>query len=1051
MAFPPLDPKVTADALEKQLLATWKHERLFERTLEAARYGPPFVFYEGPPTANGRPGIHHVFARTIKDLVCRYHSMLGQAVTRIAGWDTHGLPVEIEIEKQLNISGKKQIEAYGVEAFNRLCRESAFTYKADWEALSDRIGYWLDYEHAYITYTNDYIETVWWLLKRLYDKALLYKGHKVLPYCPRCETALSSHELAQGYETVQTNSVYVTFPLEQDPRRQLVVWTTTPWTLLSNVAVAVHPDLEYGEYELDGTRYILAAARAGDVKVGHRAIGEGTRIATYRGRDLTGQRYLRPLEVVPLPRDGQRPVIVAGPFVSDEEGSGLVHLAPAFGADDYQTAQQHGLAFVNPVGADGKFVDIRWPEINGKLVTDKETNRLIIDRLKREGRWLETRPHSHSYPFCWRCDSALIYYARTSWFVRTTALKARMLEVNQHVEWHPPEVGSGRFGEWLANNVDWALSRDRYWGTPLPVWECERHAEHREVMGSFTELFERAGKPKGEFDPHRPYIDGYTWSCKECGGAMRRTPEVIDAWFDSGAMPYAQWHYPFAHQADFQSHFPADFICEGVDQTRGWFYSLLAIGAAAFDQGVYRNVIVNELVLDAQGQKMSKSRGNVVNPWQVIEESGADAVRLYLLGQSQVWVPKRFDVAQIRELVSGPVNALRNTYGFFALYAEEWSPATPAPPVAQRPLVDRWLLARLDETVTAVREAWNHYDVTAGVRAILDFVEGDVSRWYVRVNRARFWAPDRAADPAALATLHEALVTAARLLAPAAPFLADWLHRALVGTSVHVALFPADQGRREPELETAMAAVRRLASLARAAREARDLRVRQPVSKIQVAVPPAVKGPLLRDLLDILAAEVNAKDYEVVASDHQLVTPRGKANFRSLGKRYGKDTPGAAVVAAELSAEQLLALERGETVRRGEYEFHPEDVTVTREVKSDWVVEADGPYVVALDPRLTDDLVQEGLAREVVNRVQRLRKEAGYDHSTRIELSVSGAPEVVTATEAFQDFVEGETLARRTVLGGMLEDADVTRELDIEGRRVTIALRRHDGRKGGTR
>jgi isoleucyl-tRNA synthetase len=1051
MAFPPLDPKLSADALEKQLLATWKHERLFERTTEAARYGPPFVFYEGPPTANGRPGIHHVFARTIKDLVCRYHTMLGQAVTRIAGWDTHGLPVEIEIEKQLNISGKKQIEAYGIEAFNRLCRESAFTYKADWEALSDRIGYWLDYEHAYITYTNDYIETVWWLLKRLYEKQLLYRGHKVLPYCPRCETALSSHELAQGYETVQTNSVYVTFPLAQDPHRQLVVWTTTPWTLLSNVAVAVHPDLEYGEYELDGTRYILATARAGEVRVGHRTIAEGSQVAGYRGRDLAGQRYVRPLEVVPLPQEGQRAVIVAAPFVSADEGSGLVHLAPAFGADDYQAAQQHGLAFVNPVGADGKFQDTRWPEINGRLVTDKETNRLIIDRLKREGRWLETRPHSHSYPFCWRCDSALIYYARTSWFVRTTALKARMLEVNAQVDWHPPEVGSGRFGEWLANNVDWALSRDRYWGTPLNMWECDRHPEHREAIGSFAELFERTGKPKRDFDPHRPYIDALTWTCTACGGTMQRTPEVIDAWFDSGAMPYAQWHYPFAHQADFQAHFPADFICEGVDQTRGWFYSLLAIGAGAFDQGVYRHVVVNELVLDAQGQKMSKSRGNVVNPWQVIEAWGADAVRLYLLGQSQVWQPKRFDAAQIGEVVGGFLNALRNTYGFFALYAEAWSPAAPVPPVPQRPLVDRWLLARLDETVTTVRDAWNEYDVTAGVRAILDFVEGDVSRWYVRVNRARFWAPDRAADPAALATLHEALVTSARLLAPAAPFFADWLHRALVGTSVHVALFPADQGRREPELVAAMAAIRRLASLARAAREARNLRVRQPVAKIQVAVPPGVKGPLLRDLLDILAAEVNAKDYEVVASDHELVTLRGKANFRSLGKRYSKDTPRAAAAAGELSAEQLLALERGETVRHGAYEFHADDVTVTREVKSDWVVEADGPYVVALDPRLTDDLVQEGLAREVVNRVQRLRKEAGYDFSTRIELSLTGAPDVVAAAEAFRGFVEGETLARRTVLGAVLEDADVTRELDIEGRRVTIALRRFDGRKGGTR
>jgi isoleucyl-tRNA synthetase len=1052
MSYRLFDPKLSTDALERQLLATWKHERLFERTQETMRYGPPFVFYEGPPTANGRPGIHHVFSRTIKDLVCRYHTMQGQGVTRIAGWDTHGLPVEIEVEKTLGINGKKQIEAYGVEKFNRLCRENVFTYKTDWESLSERIAYWLDYAHPYITYTNEYIETVWWLLKRLHEKALLYRGHKVLPYCPRCGTALSSHELALGYEEVQTNSVYVTFPLAADPKRQLLVWTTTPWTLLSNVAVAVHPDIEYGEYEVNGIRYIVAVERAGDVHVGGKPLGQAARVAGYRGRDLVGQKYVRPLEVVPLPQEGQRAIVVAGGFVSAEEGTGLVHMAPAFGADDYAVAQQYGLAFVNPVAPDGTFQGTRWEEINGALVTDKETNRLIIERLKHEGRWVETRPHTHTYPFCWRCDSALIYYARSSWFVRTTAVKARMLEVNGEVGWHPPEVGSGRFGEWLENNVDWALSRDRYWGTPLNVWECEREREHREVIGSYAELAERWGKPlPADFDPHKPFIDGYVWACRECGGTQRRVPEVIDAWFDSGAMPYAQWHYPFEHQADFKAHFPADFICEGVDQTRGWFYSLLAIGVAAFDSAVYKHVIVNELVLDAQGQKMSKSRGNVVNPWQVIEEVGADAVRLFLLGQSQVGVRKRFDRQQIPKVAGGFLNTLRNTYDFFAGYAADWTPESGAPPVAERPLADRWLLARLDEVVVAVRGAWNDYDVTAGVRAIMDFVVDDLSNWYVRTNRPRFWAPDRAADPACLATLHEALVTTARLLAPAAPFLADWLHRALAGTSVHLASFPADQGRREPDLLQAMAAVRKLASLARAARETRGLNVRQPVAKLQVAVPAAVKGRAFADLLDTLAAEVNAKGIEVAGSDHDLVRLKGKADFRSLGKRYAQDTPRAAAAVSQLTAEELQALERGEPVRAGPFVLQPGDVTVTREVVSDWAVQADGPYVAAVDPRLSQDLVQEGLARELVNRVQRLRKEVGYEYTTRIELSVAGADDVVAAVSAFQGFVAGETLARRIVLGAVLEEADVTREVDIEARRVTIALRRHDGRKGGTR
>ena len=1064
MAYPPSDLTQSIDELEKHLLATWKHERLFTRVSDATRYGPPFIFFEGPPTANGRPGIHHVFSRTLKDLVCRFHTMLGQAVTRIAGWDTHGLPVEIEVEKALKINGKREIEAYGVERFNKLCRESVFKYKTDWEALSDRIAYWLDYERPYITYSNNYIETVWWLLKRLYEKALLYRGHKVLPYCPRCGTALSSHEVAQGYETVQTNSVYVAFPLlgrKGDIPRELVIWTTTPWTLVSNVAVAVHPDLEYGEYALADQNgktlhYIAAVARAGDVHVHGRPLAQGELVKTHTGRALIGKKYARPLEIVALPAEGQRAVVVAGSFVSADEGTGLVHMAPAFGADDYAVGQQNGLVFVNPVAPDGTFRGTTWPEIEGKLVTDKETNRLIIERLKQEGRWLETRPYSHSYPHCWRCDSPLIYYARSSWFVRTTAVKARMLEVNAHVDWHPPETGSGRFGEWLENNVDWALSRDRYWGTPLNVWECDaaRGGDHREVIGSYDELAQRWGKAlPAEFDPHKPYIDAYTWQCRDCSGTMRRVPEVIDAWFDSGSMPYAQWHYPFDHQADFKAHFPADYICEGVDQTRGWFYSLLAIGVGAFDAPVYKHVIVNDLLLDVHGQKMSKSRGNVADPWKVIGEHGADAVRLYLLGQSQVWLPKRFDERQIPEVAGGFLNTLRSTYDFFRRYAQDWNPPAEADatPPAARPAADRWLLARLDEVVTAVRDAWSAYDVTAGVRAIMDFVGEDLSRWYIRRNRPRFWAPDRATDPVALEALHEAMVASVRLLAPAAPFISDWVHRALTGTSVHLAPFPSDRGHREPELLAAMSTVRRLASLARAARESRNLRVRQPLARMQLAVPAAAQGPALSDLLDILAAEVNVKNVQVVASDHDLVRLRGKANFRTLGKRYGKDTPAAAAAVGDLTAEQLQALEQGQAVTTGDWEFQTEDVTVTREVASECLVQADGPYVVALDPELNEDLVQEGLAREVVNRVQRLRREAGYEYTTRIELSISGAEDVVAATRAFQGFVEGETLARRMVIGTALDEPDLQRDVDIEGRRTTIALRRHDGRKGGTR
>jgi isoleucyl-tRNA synthetase len=1053
MAFPAW-PSLTPNQLEQQQLQLWKAEGLFRQTLAAQRSGPPFVFYEGPPTANGRPGIHHVFSRTIKDLVCRFHAMRGESVTRIAGWDTHGLPVEIEVEKELRLSGKKDIERFGVEKFNARARKSVFKYQAEWESLSDRIGYWLDYEHPYITCSNEYIETVWWLLQRLHQRDLLYRGHRVLPYCPRCGTVLSSHELALGYEEVTTNSIYVTFPLEADPSRQLLVWTTTPWTLLSNVAVAVHPELEYGEYQVGDRRIVLATARAGlpsSSEPGAPSFSDIGPLRTFKGRELLGLRYRRPLETVPLPQDQASRLVVPGEFVSAEDGSGLVHMAPAFGADDFQAGIDHELALVRPVAPDGTFVGTDWPEIEGRPVTDKKTNDLIVQRLKQEGRWHLTEPYTHSYPHCWRCSSPLIYYARDSWFVRTSAVKDRMLEMNRQVDWHPPEVGSGRFGEWLENNVDWALSRDRYWGTPLPVWVCQNDPAHVEVIGSYAELARRWGRAlPDEFDPHKPFIDGYTWSC-HCGGEMRRTPEVIDTWFDSGAMPYAQWHYPFEHQREFEQHFPADFICEGVDQTRGWFYSLLAIAATAFDSLAYRHVVVNELVLDPEGQKMSKSRGNVVDPWAMIDQFGADTIRLYLLASSQVWLPKRFDPRTIPDVAGKFFNAWRNSYVFFAEYAGDWSPVN-SPGLESRTLVDRWLLSRLDATVETVKEAWSGYDVTTGVRAIMDFVVEDLSQWYVRRNRPRFWAPDAEADPAALATLHETLTTVSRLLAPAAPFVSDWLHRALAGTSVHLAGFPVPRQVRLPELESAMDAIRRLASLARSAREERNLRVRQPLRRMQVAVPAGVRGPLLDELLELLQSEVNVKQIEIVASDTDLVRLRPRPNFRTLGKRYGKRTPAVAAAAASLTPGQLRELEGGSPATldlEGEpVTYLPEDVAVEREVASDWMVQSNGSFVVALDPWLDESLQREGLAREVVNRIQRIRKEAGYAYTDRIELWIDGDPPVHEAVTEHADFIRGETLARRLKLAARAPAPDLEQRVDLDGHGVVVGVQRYqDGRE----
>jgi isoleucyl-tRNA synthetase len=1071
----PAWPDVSADELERGQLELWKSEDLFRRTLEASKDGAPYVFYEGPPTANGRPGIHHVFARTIKDLICRFHAMQGRQVTRIAGWDTHGLPVEIEVEKELGLNGKKEIETFGVAEFNARARQSVFKYQSEWEELSDRIGYWLDYEHPYVTCSNEYIESVWWLLRRLHERELLTRGHRVLPYCPRCGTVLSSHELALGYEEVTTNSVYVTFPLADDPGRQLLIWTTTPWTLLSNVAVAVHPDLEYAEYPVDGRTIILATARAelpsGKEEIAQAAGGVGrgrqsararrtavpfralTPVRTFKGSELVGLRYERPLEVVPLPDDKASRVVIAAGFVTADDGSGLVHMAPAFGADDYAAGQEHGLALVRPVAADGTLTGTTWPEIEGRRVTDRETNDLIIQRLKRDGRWHLTQPHSHTYPHCWRCSNPLIYYARDSWFVRTSAVKHRMLAHNAEVNWHPPEVGSGRFGEWLENNVDWALSRDRYWGTPLPVWVCDQDPSHVEVIGSYAQLAERWGTElPADFDPHKPFVERYEWACA-CGGRMRRTPEVIDTWFDSGAMPYAQWHYPFEHEAEFTAHFPADFICEGVDQTRGWFYSLLAIATTAFDATAYRHVVVNELVLDPDGQKMSKSRGNVVSPWEMVKEFGADTVRLYLLASSQVWLPKRFDRNTIPEVAGGFFNTLRNSYKFFADYV---TAAPRAMPPAERTLADRWLLSRLDAAVEAVDAAWSAYDPTAGVRAIMDFVVTDLSNWYVRLNRARFWAPDADADAAAAATLHEALVTVARLLAPAAPFASDWMHRGLTGTSVHLARFPVVRGNRDPALESAMDAVRTLSSLARAARDDAAIRVRQPLRRMQVAVPAAVRGGLASELLELLRTEVNVKQVDVVGSDADLVRLRAKANYRTLGKKHGKGTPAVAAAVGGLTQDQLRALESGQPVTidldAAALAVEPDDLTIEREVTSDWLVQSSGPFVVALDPYLDDELRREGLAREVVSRIQRLRREAGYEYTTRVQLWIDGDRSVLDAVRAHADAIRHETLARRLEIGRRAPNPDTQQQFEMDGLAVVVGVRRSDesGHGGST-
>jgi isoleucyl-tRNA synthetase len=1071
--YTPVPADQPADELERALLERWREEDLFARTLEARAGGEPFVFFEGPPTANGKPGIHHVFARTIKDLFCRHRAMKGHLVHRKAGWDTHGLPVEIEVEKRLGISGKQDIEKLGVAEFNRLCRESVFTYRGDWERLSERIGYWLDYDDPYVTYSPAYVESVWWALATLYRKKLLYRGHKILPYCARCGTALSSHEVAQGYEDVDDPSVYVALDLgsvggavvdDADglpgrTARRILVWTTTPWTLVSNTALAVHPDLTYVELRktnsTDTRTIIMAEARAAAV-LGDDYATRWTRVGTLTGAELVGARYRRPFDWLPYPAGTEHEIIVGESFVSADDGSGVVHMAPAFGADDYAAGRRHNLAFLQPVTARGEFSD-DVPVVGGQFV--KHADPTLIEELQQRGVLWKAGTMTHSYPHCWRCGTPLLYYARTSFFVRTSSYKDEMLSRNARVGWHPPAVGSGRFGEWLENNVDWAISRDRYWGTPLPVWVCSANAEHLDVLGSYAELAERTGTTLGaDFDPHKPSVDEHSWACREagCSGTMHRTPEVIDTWFDSGSMPFAQWHYPFEHKDALATRYPGDFIAEGLDQTRGWFYSLLAIATGLGDAlpnntsdqaAPYRSVVVNDLVLDAEGRKMSKSRGNVVDPWAVFSRHGVDAVRLFLVSSTKVWEPRSFDENLIRQGAGRFLLTLKNIYsGMFAQYANfGWAPSSADPAPAERPLLDRWILSRLATVERAADEALLDYDATAAVRTILEFVDDDVANWYVRQSRKRFYDVDTADNRAAFATLHEVLTVVCRLLAPFAPFVTDWLHRELTGESVHLASYVRTNGSAaDPALESTMASIRTLATLGRAAREQAGINVRQPLARM-VCVAPNASAESLAPLLPILASELNVKRVEVATSADALVTLEAKANYRTLGKKFGKRTKLAADAIEQFTSDHLRRFEQGGelavTVDGDTHEITADDLMIVRRASGALVVQEEHGYFAAIDPAVTSELRQEGMARELISRVQRMRRDAGLAVSDRIRLGIDGDAAVLEAATVHKEWIAGEVLATDVVLGGEPEGNIQARlRVDLDEVRATLAL-----------
>ena len=1038
-------------SLEEEILSRWKEEDLFRRTLEATKGGEPFVFYEGPPTANGRPGLHHIITRTIKDLVCRHRTMQGRSVTRIAGWDTHGLPVEIEAEEKLGISGKPEIEELGIARFNDICRESVFTYKEEWERFSERIGYWLDYSRPYVTFHTEYIESVWWILKELAARGLLYRGYKSVPYCPRCGTPLSSHEVAQGYEDVEDPSLYFLCEwvdesghVDQE-RRSFLVWTTTPWTVPSNTALAVRSDLRYAEVAWGDRRLVLAEARVEPI------LGEGTEILrSYSGDELVGIRYRRPLDLVEVTDEELAAgwSVVSEDFVSAADGSGVVHLAPAFGADDYDAGQRHGLPLLRPVDDRGHF-RAEIPVVGGMFVKDADP--ALLDQLQERGALFRVESVIHSYPHCWRCASPLIYMARDSWFAATSGFRDRMLATNREISWHPPELGERRFGDWLANNVDWALSRDRFWGTPLPVWVCDSDPSHLEWIGSIAELEEKVGDLGENFDPHRPYTDELSWECGECGGAMRRHLSVLDVWFDSGAMPYAQWHWPYENDEAFRNHFPADFICEAVDQTRGWFYSLVAI-ATMLDMGPpFRNAIVSEMILDAEGQKMSKSQGNVVNPWDAISESGIDPLRWYLITVSNPWITKRYDPVAVRETSRKFFDTVMNTYRFFALYgnAEEWAPGDGDPGPSDRTVLDRWLLSRLHRTVEVVGRELDGYQLTPAYRAVAEFVNEDLSNWFVRRSRPRFWGNTDPRDArAAFRTLWDALLVVARLTAPVTPFFADWLHRSLTGgDSAHLAPFPSpDPDILDRELEREMATVRTLVSLGRAAREEVRIRVRQPLRRLHVVLPGShAPSP---ELLAVLKDELNVKEVVFLESTHEIVRLVARPNFRALGPRFQKKSESAAQAIRELDDEALRAFHSGEAISikvDGENVGLESDwLDVIESAAGDLVVKSDDGHAVALDPTLDPELRTEGMARELVNRIQRLRKDAGLDITDRICIGIEGPAEVHEAVSRFEELIARETLALE-VSGGPEDPAreyEAVLEDEIDGSPVRVALSR---------
>ncbi len=1036
--YKPVDTNLNFVEREKEILAFWKENEIFEKSVDKNDGHECFNFYDGPPTANGKPHIGHILTRVMKDIIPRYKTMKGYHVRRKAGWDTHGLPVELEVEKLLGMDGKQDIERYGIEPFIKQCKQSVWKYTSEWEKMSDRIGYWADMKHPYVTYHDNYIESVWWALKTIYDKGLIYKGYKIVPYCPRCGTALSSHEVAQGYKDVKETSVYAKFRLKGESNRYFLAWTTTPWTLPSNVALCMNANEDYVEIKVGDEQYILADALV------EKLFEEGTyeKLSTKKGADYEYHEY-EPLFNYETGAKKKAYYVVNDDYVTLTDGTGVVHIAPAFGEDDSKVGKRYDLPFVQMVNERGRFIDAAT-DYAGMFV--KDADRLIIGQLKEEGKLFKEELFEHSYPFCWRCDTPLLYYARSSWFIKMTEVKDQLIANNRTINWMPPTIGEGRMGNFLENVVDWGISRERYWGTPLPIWVCNKCGKLH-VIGSKEEL-KNCGHLTEDIELHRPYIDGVKWEC-ECGGTFERTPEVLDCWFDSGSMPFAQWHYPFENQDLFKEEYPADFISEAVDQTRGWFYTLLAISTLLFNKAPFKNCIVLGLVNDKDGVKMSKHKGNVVDPWSVLDKQGADATRWYFYTASAPWLPSRFSGDNVSESQRKFMGTLWNTYAFFVLYAEidKFNPSEHVLSEQKLTVMDKWILSELNSLIKFVDEGLNEYKITETSRKIAEFTD-NLSNWYVRRCRDRFWGSVMTSSKeAAYTTLYTVLSTLSKVIAPFVPFMAENIYQNLVRNfdenaplSVHLCDFPvADENYIDEKLEKGMEDVLKVVVLGRAARNKANLKNRQPLKRLIYNG----KTKLSQELQALIEDELNVKKLELSDGSAEYINYIVKPQLRTLGPKYGSLLGKIREILNTAEREVVAAVKNGGHFKREidgkEIELSEEDVLISVQNKEGFSAESDGNITVVLDTELNEELIFEGAEREIVSKIQTMRKEAGFEVTDHIAVGYKAEG---VALDVFKkaDFLSD------VLCDSISESIDgYTKDWDVNGDKVTISVKRIEG------